>query len=69
MKLRIETNTLSTGQQHQAAEAARIAGLQGATRVPDSILFLHGDPNDTAITAMVDGLMEGLAERSKEVKP
>lgn len=66
MKLRITTNTLSTDQRQQVVEAARAAGRRGSPRVPDSVLFAHGDPNDTAITAMVDGLFEGHAEREKE---
>lgn len=47
----------------EAIEEARAAGKQGATRVPDTVLFAHGDPSDSMIVELVQGWAEGAAER------
>lgn len=53
----------------EAVESARIAGRLGAVRVPDSVLFPHGQElSDTAIVRCVVALEEGRAERAKRLE-
>lgn len=49
----------------EALEAARLAGRQGAARIPDELLFTDGrDPTDTFIGQLADAFSVGQSERS-----
>jgi hypothetical protein len=65
MRLFEQIDTMCSGaaQRREAIEEARMAGKQGATRVPDTVLFGYGELTDTAILQLTESFLQGKAER------
>lgn len=57
---------MSPQRHQQIIDEVREAGKQGATRVPDTIMFGNGDPSDSMVIRMTDALLEGQADREKQ---
>lgn len=58
-----------SAKRREAIEEARLAGEQGAMRVPDTALFGYGELSDTGIIQLTEAFLQAKAARESESQP